>query len=168
MYFITILNTMKNFEINEFRRVLRRFEREINIHLRDQGCCSGVTMSQCHVLLAISEQKEPSTVELSKELAIDKSNLSRIIDSLVKLGYVERIASKSDRRYSTIKITSKGKTKSVNINKSANAHYQKVFKNIPEWKHKEIVENLTMLTLAFNAEENILLKNEDEENKCCS
>ena len=124
-------------------------------------------MSQCHVLLAISEQKETSTVELSKELAIDKSNLSRIIDSLVKLGYVERVVFKSDRRYSKIKITNKGKSKSIDIKKSANAHYQKVFENIPEWKHKEIVENLTLLTLAFNAEENILLKQEDEDNTCC-
>jgi DNA-binding MarR family transcriptional regulator len=158
---------MKSEEINEFRRVLRRFEREINIHLRDKGCCSGVTMSQCHVLLSIYEQKVTTTVDLSKELAIDKSNLSRIIESLVKLEYVERIASKEDRRYSKIKVTPKGKSKSNEINRSANAHYRKVFENIPEWKHKEIVENLTMLSLAFNAEENILLKNEDQENTCC-
>jgi DNA-binding MarR family transcriptional regulator len=159
---------MKSTEINEFRRVLRRFEREINIHLRDNGCCSGVSMSQCHVLLNISEQKETTTVELSKELAIDKSNLSRIIESLVKLGYVDRVASKEDRRYSKLKVTAKGKSKSIEINKSANSHYQKVFQNIPEWKHKEIVENLTMLTLAFNAEENILLKDENQEDTCCS
>ena len=158
---------MKSSEINEFRRVLRRFEREINIHLRDKGCCSGVTISQCHVLLTIYEQKETTTVELSKELAIDKSNLSRTIESLVKLGYVERVTSKKDRRFSRLKVTAKGKSKSVEINKSADSHYRKVFDNIPEWKHKEIVENLTMLTLAFNAEENFLLKKEDEENSCC-
>lgn len=158
---------MKNVEINEFRRVLRRFEREINIHLRDDGCCSGLTMSQCHVLLTIYEQKETTTVDLSKELAIDKSNLSRIIDSLVKLGYVERVIAKNDRRYSQIKITDKGRLKSSEINKSANSHYQKVFKNIPEWKHKEIVENLTLLTLAFNAEENLILSKVVEEDTCC-
>lgn len=159
---------MNSTEVNEFRRVLRRFEREINIHLRDKGCCSGVTLSQCHVLLAICEKKETTTVELSKELAIDKSNLSRIIDSLLKLGYVERVPSKKDRRYSKIKVTSKGKSKSSEINKSADAHYRRVFKNIPEWKHKDIVENLTLLTLAFNAEENFLLKKEEDENTCCS
>ena len=158
---------MQSAEINEFRRVLRRFEREINIHLRDEGCCRGVTMSQCHVLLSIYEQKETSTVDLSKELAIDKSNLSRIIDSLVKLGYVDRVASKKDRRFSKIIVTAKGKSKSIDINKSANSHYRKVFENIPEWKHKEIVENLTMLTLAFNAEENILLKKENDVDTCC-
>lgn len=158
---------MKSSEINEFRRVLRRFEREINIHLRDKGCCSGVTISQCHVLLTIQEQKETTTVELSKELAIDKSNLSRIIDSLVKLGYVERITSKNDRRYFTLKTTAKGKTKTNEINKTANKHYEKVFENIPEWKHKEIIENLTLLTLAFNAEENHILNSEEGENTCC-
>ena len=120
-------------------------------------------MSQCHVLLTIYEQKETTTVELSKELAIDKSNLSRLIDFLVKQRYVERVASKKDRRYSKIKITAKGKSKAVQINKSANDHYTKVFENIPEWKHKEIVENLTLLTLAFNAEENTLLNIEEEE-----
>lgn len=158
---------MKNTYINEFRRVLRRFEREINIHLRDKGCCSGITMSQCHVLLTIYERKKTATVELSKELTIDKSNLSRIIDSLVKLGLVERVTSKKDRRYSKIQVTAKGKSKANEINRSANIHYRKVFENIPEWKHKEIIESLTMLTLAFNAEENILLKNENQEDTCC-
>lgn len=158
---------MKTAEINEFRRVLRRFEREINIHLRDKGCCSGVTMSQCHVLLAIWEENETTTVELSKELAIDKSNMSRTIDSLVKYGYVERLTSKKDTRYSKLKITIKGKSKAVLINKAANKHYKKVFENIPEWKHKEIVENLTLLTLAFNAEENALIKKEEQEDTCC-
>lgn len=159
---------MKSNEINEFRRVLRRFEREINIHLRDKGCCSGVTMSQCHVLLTIYEKKETTTVELAKELAIDKSNLSRIVESLVKLGFVERITSKKDRRYSKLRVTTKGKSKSTEINKSANSHYRKVFENIPQWKHKEIVENLTLLTLAFNAEEDLLLKKEEDEDTCCA
>jgi DNA-binding MarR family transcriptional regulator len=158
---------MKSNEINEFRRVLRRFEREINIHLRDKGCCSGVTMSQCHVLLTIYEKKETSTVELAKELAIDKSNLSRIVESLVKLEFVERITSKKDRRYSKLRVTTKGKSKSIEINKSANSHYRKVFENIPQWKHKEIVENLTLLTLAFNAEEDLLLKKEEDADTCC-
>jgi len=158
---------MKSNEINEFRRVLRRFEREINIHLRDKGCCSGLTMSQCHVLLTIYEKKETTTVELSKVLAIDKSNLSRIVDFLVKQRYVERVTSKKDRRYSKIKITSWGKSKAVQINKSANNHYTKVFEHIPEWKHKDIVENLTLLTLAFNAEENLQLKKEEDEDSCC-
>lgn len=158
---------MKNAEINEFRRVLRRFEREINIHLRDKGCCSGVTMSQCHVLLAIYEKNETTTVELSKELAIDKSNLSRNIEYLVKAGFVERITSKKDRRFSKLKVTAKGKSKSNEINKTANSHYRKVFENIPAWKHKEIVENLTLLTLAFNAEEDLLLKKEEGEDICC-
>lgn len=158
---------MEKSTINEFRRVLRRFEREINIHLRDNGCCSGVTMSQCHVLLAVYELEDTTTVELSRELAIDKSNISRIIDSLIKLKYVERVASMNDRRYSKIIISKEGKSKANSINKSASAHYKKVFENIPGWKHKEIVENLTLLTLAFNSAENILLKKENQEDLCC-
>jgi DNA-binding MarR family transcriptional regulator len=158
---------LQGIELNEFRRVLRRFEREINIHLRDKGCCSGLTMSQCHVLLAISVHKHVTTVELTEELAMNKGNLSRIIDSLVTAGFVKRAQSKEDRRYSKLEITSKGKAKVAEINKSANEHYRKVFKNIPGWKHKEIIENLSVLTLAFNTEENEMLKSERKENQCC-
>jgi DNA-binding MarR family transcriptional regulator len=159
---------VQNIELNEFRSVLRRFEREINVHLREKGCCSGLTMSQCHVLLAISEHKHITTVGLSEELAMNKGNLSKIIESLVKLGFVKRVQSKEDRRYSKLEITKKGKARSAGINKSANAHYKNVFKNIPQWKHKEIIENLSILTLAFNAEENEMLKNENKEENCCT
>ncbi len=158
---------MQSIELNEFRRVLRRFEREINIHLREKGCCSGLTMSQCHVLLAISEHKQVTTVELTEELAMNKGNLSKIIDSLVTLGYVERTQSKEDRRYSKLEITQKGRTKSKAVNNSSNAHYRSVFENIPEWKHKEIIENLSILTLAFNAQGNEILKEEKKGDSCC-
>jgi DNA-binding MarR family transcriptional regulator len=83
------------------------------------------------------------------------------------MNYVERVASNDDRRFSKITVTATGKSKSSEINKAANIHYQKVFENLPEWKHKEIVENLTMLTLAFNAEENLLLKIDNQEDSCC-
>lgn len=125
-------------------------------------------MSQCHVLLAISEHKHITTVELSELLAMNKGNMSKIIDSLAKLGFVKRVQSKEDRRYSKLEITKKGKAKSAGINKSATTHYKNVFKNIPQWKHKEIIENLSILTLAFNAEENEMFKNENKEETCCT
>lgn len=160
---------MENEQIREFRKILRRFERITSNQLKDTGCCGGLSQAQCHILLEIQERGTTTIVDLAREVKLDKSTLSRTVDSLVNGGYVERTPLPSDRRYFQISASEKGKEKASSINLDADDFYYKVFDNIPEWKHKDIIESLTLLTLAFSAEEK--KKNEDEyentDESCC-
>ena len=57
------------------------FERLTARQLKEESCCRGVTLAQCHTILEIEELGQATTVELSKRLGLDKSTLSRTIDS---------------------------------------------------------------------------------------
>jgi DNA-binding MarR family transcriptional regulator len=60
-------------------------------------------------VLGVLMRKGPTTMsEIGKSLSISKSNLTPIVDNLVKKGFVKRKQGKSDRRHVKIELTEKG------------------------------------------------------------
>ena len=79
----------------------------------------GLTMQQFNVLRILRGQHpDPATNSLIRERMIDKnSDVTRIIDRLLKTGHVERSLSRSDRRRVDIVITEKGMDALARIDK---------------------------------------------------
>jgi DNA-binding MarR family transcriptional regulator len=128
-----------------FRSKLRIFEREIINQLKSETECCGVTLPQCHIIMELDIHGETSIKELSDILELDKSTLSRTIDSMVLLGFINRIENKDDRRFLKVSLTKKGIEKAKYINDMCNEYYNQVFSEIPETKHKNIIENVSLL-----------------------
>lgn len=139
---------MEHDQLIELRKNLRRLERLMII--QQDGCCDTVTLAQCHALLEM-EQSGPSTTAgaLAVALNLDKSTLSRTIDQLVKLGHVSRKIEPADRRYTILKLTSKGQTECDAINATANRQYDEIFTTIPEASHAAIAKSLSQFLQAL-------------------
>ncbi len=56
---------------------------------------------------------DPSS--LARELSLSPSRMTRILDSLVQKGYIERVTSDEDRRAVTVKMTDSGKSVSEKL-----------------------------------------------------
>ena len=81
--------------------------RAAQVRDRDCICCHDISVTQCNALEAL--QRLPLTLgQLTDELLLDKSTTSRVVDALVRKGYVERTAHPSDRRALQIRSTTKG------------------------------------------------------------
>jgi DNA-binding MarR family transcriptional regulator len=62
-----------------------------------------------HYVLATLEKEGPLTMtDISRKLIIPKPNVTPLVDKLIELGYVERLADEHDRRIVKVKITEKG------------------------------------------------------------
>lgn len=70
----------------------------------------GITANEIMVLCLLNAVKL-SAGELSKEMGISESRMSKIIDSLEREGYVEREIDKEDKRKMIFSITDKGRDK---------------------------------------------------------
>ncbi len=82
--------------------------RAAQVRDRDCICCHDISVTQCNALEVL--QNAPKTLgELTGELLLDKSTTSRVVDALVRKGYVERSAHPEDRRALQIRSTQKGK-----------------------------------------------------------
>ncbi|MFC1481326.1 MarR family winged helix-turn-helix transcriptional regulator [Candidatus Neomarinimicrobiota bacterium] len=130
------------------RRDLRRLERMLT--MQEDGCCSGVTLAQCHTLLEM-EQSGPTTTTgaLAVALSLDKSTLSRTIDQLVKSRHISRKIDPKDRRYTILKLTEKGRAECDSINTNANGQYGEIFATIPQANHDAIANSLSQFLRAL-------------------
>lgn len=141
------------FDIEEFRRKLRRVERYIFNVTKNESTCCGVTTAQCHALLELSFLQEASIKELASALGSDKGNLSRTIDSLVEKGFVLRESNSEDRRALKVRLTEQGSQKVAYINELCNSYYACILAQIPESKHESIVEAFSLLSDAIKSAE---------------
>lgn len=114
----------------------------------DAICC-GVTMAQAHVLLAVEEAGETRVTALAGELGLDKSTLSRTIESLVQAGLVERRAVQGDRRSLALSLTALGRRAAVDINRQGDREIRSVLARIPSQKRGLVAEAIGLLAEAL-------------------
>lgn len=145
-------------KIRAFRKSLRLFERLTAQQLKEDSCCRGVTLAQCHTILEIEDMVQATTVGLSKRLGLDKSTLSRTIDGLVNIGLLERAPDPADRRFNLLSLTVKGREVADHINQANDEFFRKVFDGIEGEKHDEVIDNFERLVRAMDSHQRHLKK----------
>jgi DNA-binding MarR family transcriptional regulator len=139
-------------DVREFRAILRSLVRALDDSLQAKTDRSGVTTAQCHLLLEIAERGEGSIGEYADRMALDQSTLSRTVDNLVKLGFVEREPDPDNRRRQLVDLSKTGKKKAESINALCDEEYGRVLARIPAAKCKSLLDGLGLLVSALRAE----------------
>lgn len=140
---------MDSESIREFRNTMRKLERALDDQLQEGVQCCGVSLVQCHTLMELNLQEEINLKDLSSELGLDKSTVSRGIEYLVKRGLVERRTDSNNRRFVLISLSEKGKEVCTTINTFCDQYYLEVFRRIPQDKHPQVLESLLLFTGAL-------------------
>jgi DNA-binding MarR family transcriptional regulator len=148
----------KKDHIRAFRKLLRRFEQLISHHLKENGCCEGVTLAQCHTLLEIEDLGKTTIGDLAKKLGLDKSTLSRTVEGLVNIGLVERVVHPTDRRFTLLKLTDQGTEICTRINKGNDQYFAEVFEGIPSENHQHLNHCIELLVDAMRKKNEIQFK----------
>jgi len=76
---------------------------------RDRICCHDISVTQCHALETLVEHGPLRLSALAERLFLDKSTTSRVVATLVKKGYVDQHAEKSDKRAIELRATPRGR-----------------------------------------------------------
>ena len=84
--------------VQNFRRSLRSIEREVEQQIKTDTVCCGVSLAQCHALMELGLGGAMTIADLAEIIKLDKSTLSRTIDSMVQTGLVDRTIDPKDRR----------------------------------------------------------------------
>ncbi|WP_054694030.1 MarR family winged helix-turn-helix transcriptional regulator [Syntrophomonas palmitatica] len=143
-------------EAVRLRESVRLLIRKMGLLEKGEAACCGISLSQCHALLEINRVKTTSVGELAEVLGLDKSTTSRISDSLVSQGWVERSPDPSDRRYMRLKITAAGQATVAGINTYMDDYYTQLIASIPREKIVQVLDSLDILIEVF------------ELNPCCA
>lgn len=130
--------------IRDFRSNLRMLEREVVTQLEGETTCCGVTLAQCHTLLELS-QREHSLTALADVLDLDKSTLSRTVETMVQLGLCERTTVAGDRRSVRLTISDLGLSKVDTINRTCDAYYGKVLGQLSDTDRQQVIRSVGIL-----------------------
>jgi len=138
---------MEIHEIRRYRRALRQFQRIARVQLNN--CCCGVTLPQCLVLLEIDEHGHMTMGQLSSNLKLDLSTLSRTVDNLVAKKFVARLRDEGDRRLVWIRLTEDGVSTCNEIHKVNDENCLNIFNNIPQSERDSMIRNFEALIQAY-------------------
>lgn len=135
--------------VDEVGDIVRKLVRMFQLFERDQIKVHGFTTSQCYSLLEIHKAKQISMNDLSDRMNLSSSTMTRILDTLVRDGYIDRQKSVEDRRLVLVSLTPKGNESADQLNDTVKAYYKKVIEGIPAGKLDDVLRSTDVLIHAF-------------------
>lgn len=135
--------------VEDVGNVVRKLVRMFQLFERDQIKIHGFTSTQCYALLEIWKNGSISMKELSDKMNLNSSTMTRILDNLVRDGFIERVKSLEDRRLVLVELSNKGKESANKLNETVNTYYKKIILNIPNGKLDEVMKSTNLLVRAF-------------------
>ncbi len=92
----------------------------------------GITVDQWTILKALNTYSDLSQKELAEQCGKDQPTLTRIVDLLVKKGFVERTMHHLDRRSFIVHLSPKGKEKVSDLEPEIRKIRMKAWENLEE------------------------------------
>lgn len=136
-------------DVQEFGELLSVMVRSFAAFERSEIFCCGVTMSQCSTILGIGKKGKMTMHALSEWMSLATSTMTRIVDNLVRDGYIERSHDPQDRRVVQVSLTEKGGQLFQAIKEIYHEYHRRIVENIPAGELHQVVESLTMLIEAI-------------------
>jgi len=109
-----------------------------------------VSLAEYKAILEIKTTEIITCNVLSEKMGLSISRGSRIIDSLVRKGYLLRMENPEDRRSFVLSLSSKGTEIKKQIEQERNNYEYRIRKNLSVREVKLIKEGLELITKAFN------------------
>lgn len=128
--------------VEELDEILSRLSLAFVQMERSGKCCQGVTLSQCHTFDVLAKSGDLTMNELSRQMGLAKSTMTRIVNTMVRKGWIERKKGEGDKRLVSVCLTSDGKKMTENLNQSSKEYVQRILKNLPQEKIPEVIESL--------------------------
>lgn len=130
---------------------LRDLVQRYQFRNRNEICCFDVSVSQCFALEELEQHGDLSVGDLAKQMYLDISTMSRVLDQLEKKGYVRRIVNPEDRRAWRVALTSRGKQLGQKMRELAIGKEMEVLKQIPKSSRPAVIFAMKQLVKAVDS-----------------
>ncbi|HHF2882629.1 TPA: GNAT family N-acetyltransferase [Vibrio diabolicus] len=121
-------------------RQLRHYSRQAVrlLGMLDKQCGDvALTPVQAHALGEI--QLQPLTInQLAQQLSVDKSNASRTITGLIKLGLVESIENPKDKRSQLVVLTIQGQQALLQLDQQQNSFFEQLLTQLDDCEQEQL------------------------------
>ncbi len=129
----------------EFSLLVSRLVRKLSLLERDEKVCFGVTISQCYAVETLSQNGKLSMKELSREMGVAVSTMTRILDVMVRDGFAKRENDPKDRRLVCVELTTKGRNLAAKLKRCGEDYLGTIFDKIPTSRRERVTKSLKFL-----------------------
>jgi putative acetyltransferase len=125
----------------EIRQASRQIVREL--HLLDQSQdIGGHRFAECHVLLELEAMGQATASELCERLVLEKSKVSRLVNTLVRSGEVQTQPNPADGRQRLLSLTAAGRKNLKPVHQHSNEQVDAALSCLPPIERDEVVAGL--------------------------
>lgn len=138
-------------KITAICQALRELDRASNVFKKAEVGCCGISISQLHLLMLMSEREgqQTSLTDVATILGSDLSTVSRVVDGLVRQGLVNREVNNLNRRRLVLALTEEGSRLVDLINSNMRDYMEKVLALVPPERWDSILDSLKTLSTAM-------------------
>jgi DNA-binding MarR family transcriptional regulator len=141
--------------IGEIIELQRKVDRAWRQYQLDIWMSLPLTMAQVKCLFFISNQGSTNSRKLAEALKVTPTNITGIIDRLVKQGMVSRTGDASDRRILILKATAKGEGLVANLRERKRSRFSKILAHMSSNELIVLHRGLTSLVKTIEASEKV-------------
>lgn len=142
---------MKELNSARFSSLMSGLIRKLNLLNKDQKVCYGLTLPQCGAIETLDRMGMQPMNELSRQMGVTISTMTRIVDILVRDGFLLRQESPEDRRKVCIDLTKSGRVMAGKLKKCATEYSAAIFNRIPEEKRETVFESFELVIDAIES-----------------
>ncbi|HXI18286.1 MAG TPA: MarR family winged helix-turn-helix transcriptional regulator [Chloroflexota bacterium] len=122
------------------------FVRAFGLHLPDTTPCGEpVGVSAAHALTELELHGPLSQQQLAGRLRLEKSSVSRLVDQLVRRGWVVRDQAPATRRSVALTLTEGGREAAERVARARADRFEGIIENIPQEEREEVFRALDRL-----------------------
>ncbi len=126
----------------EFGELLKALLLDLQSLFRFQVSNPDLTLPQILLLSSISDEGVDMS-SLSKQMGVDNSTMTRLIDVLIRNGWAIKYKNKKDGRVVMVEITKKGEVLHEEIDKNIDKFGYEIYNSISLEDREEVMEILT-------------------------
>jgi len=107
--------------------------------------CCRTTNTQCHILTELGRSGAQPLVELGQRLCLEKSWVSRAIDTLVSEGLVAKKDHPRDARSWIVSLTAAGKRRVDQLNETLDGHAAQLLESLSAPQRLQVTQSLGLI-----------------------
>lgn len=111
--------------------------------------CCRTTSTQCHILTELGRSGAQPMVDLGRRLCLEKSWVSRAVDSLLEEGLVAKKANPADARSWIVSLTAAGRRRVEQLEDSLDAHVGGLLSSLTGAERAQVTHSLQLVLSAL-------------------
>lgn len=123
-----------------------QFVRSFGLHQPEQTPCGqALSVSEAYALTTLADTSPLNQKDLSAQLSLEKSSVSRLVRKLEQRGWIERSHNQQDGRSKLLALSKAGRDVVNQLQQARSTKFDEIFARIPTSERQVVLSSLTTL-----------------------